>query len=220
MVVCTGNYDKGNVPDHKNRENFKGLACHAQDFISSDMIAGKKVVVVGSGKSGIDCAVTGAKYGTECTILSRIRHWPVPRFIGGWVLPWYTYSRFINFTLPIHYDVTPFARLMHSILSPIKNLFWKAMETHVKKEFKLSGERLPKVPLSLEIGGSVQDHKYRDDVMAGKIKEVKGEIEYFKENSIVLDNGQEIETDAVIYATGFVKEYDIFDEETTRALDR
>ena len=45
-------------------------------------------------------------------------------------------------------------------------------------------------------------------------------FEYFKENSIVLENGQEIEADAVIYATGFVKEYDIFDEETTNALDR
>ena len=56
--------------------------------------------------------------------------------------------------------------------------------------------------------------------MSGKIKEVKGEIDYYKEKSIVLDDGQEIEADAVIYATGFVKKYDFFDESTIQALDK
>ena len=119
------------------------------------MIADKKVVIVGSGKSGIDCAVVGSEYGSECTSLSRIRHWPVPRYIGGWILPWYTYSRFINFTLPIHYDVTTFAKVMHTLMTPAKWLYWKFLEMHVKNVFKLNGERLPKVPLSVEIGGSV-----------------------------------------------------------------
>ena len=74
-------------------------------------------------------------------------------------------------------------------MTPAKWLYWKILEMRVKNEFKLTGERLPKVPLSVEIGGSVQDHRYRDAVMSGKIKEVKGEIDYYKEKSIVLDNG-------------------------------
>ena len=162
VVVCTGNYDKGFIPEHKDRNKFKGKTLHAQDFTCPELIKGQKVIVVGSGKSGIDCAVVGSEHGSECTILSRIRHWPIPRFIGEWPLQWYGFSRFINFSLLPHYEVSPFSRVMHALLTPLKSLFWFMMETHVKKAFDLKGDRLPKVPLSLEIGGSVQDFKYRD----------------------------------------------------------
>ena len=45
------------------------------------------------------------------------------------------------------------------------------------------------------------------------------EINHYKEHSVVLEDGREIEADVVIYATGFVKNYDMFSEETKKALD-
>ena len=43
-------------------------------------------------------------------------------------LGWYTYSRFVNFTLPMHYDVTPFHKAMHALGAPLKWVWWRVAE--------------------------------------------------------------------------------------------
>merc|ERR1712228_783700 len=59
---------------------------------------------------------------------------------------------------------------------------------------------------------------YRDMLRAGKVKGIKGSIDHFIEDGIVLTDGTEIQADVVIYGTGFRKSYDIFDKATQRKL--
>jgi len=56
---------------------------HSFDFREPSQVLGKKVVVVGAGKSAIDAAVECARSGAEeVTLLSRQPHWPTPRKIA------------------------------------------------------------------------------------------------------------------------------------------
>ena len=44
---------------------------HSKDFIDGEYAKGKRVIVVGGGKSAIDCAVVAGKFGESSTLLFR-----------------------------------------------------------------------------------------------------------------------------------------------------
>merc|ERR1719401_1986805 len=102
---------------------------HAERFTDKALAAGKKVIVVGGGKSAIDCAVAAAKTAEHATLLFREFHWPVPRYLLDLVpFKWGTYSRFGHSTLPVHYDVSPLGMVLHFLASPLKWLWWRIVE--------------------------------------------------------------------------------------------
>lgn len=56
---------------------------HSTDFQDVNLAQGQRVVVVGNGKSAVDCAVEASKAsGAKVTLLSRQPHWPTPRKIA------------------------------------------------------------------------------------------------------------------------------------------
>jgi dimethylaniline monooxygenase (N-oxide forming) len=106
---------------------------HAESFTDGKQAEGKKVIVVGGGKSAIDCAVVAGKYGESSTLLFRHSHWPVPRYLANLIpFKWATYSRFGHFTLNEHYDVSPVASVLHKVFSPLKYAYWRIVETMFK----------------------------------------------------------------------------------------
>ena len=64
------------------------------------------------------------------------------------------------------------------------------------------------------------NYDYRDALKAGTVKDKLGAIDKFVEDGVILKDGSKLEADIVVFATGFTKSYDYFDEETTKALDR
>ena len=78
-VMATGMYHTPNIPTEY--ESFNHI--HSSDFVDASCTKNKNVVVVGGGKSAIDCAVAASKHETQVTLLVREAHWPVPRYILG-----------------------------------------------------------------------------------------------------------------------------------------
>merc|ERR1719198_2806779 len=56
VVVATGMYGTPLMPKLPGMDTFRGLAMHASCFQDKTLVAGKKVLVVGGGKSAIDSA--------------------------------------------------------------------------------------------------------------------------------------------------------------------
>merc|ERR1719476_493302 len=106
---------------------------HAESFSQKEIAAGKKVIVVGGGKSAIDCAVAASETAESSTLLFREVHWPVPRHLCNLVpFKYGTYSRFGHSTLPAYYDVyfknatsKPIECLLHKICEPLKWTWWR-----------------------------------------------------------------------------------------------
>lgn len=76
---------------NKGPEVFKGKVMHSREYSklnpeeSSQLLKGKKVVVVGYKKSGIDLAMECAEAnqgeeGKACTMVVRTSHWIVPHY--------------------------------------------------------------------------------------------------------------------------------------------
>ena len=108
-----------------------GSSPHFKPLPVLQVCRGKNVVVVGGGKSSIDCVVAATKKGAKAaTLVFRTAHWPVPRKLLNLVpFKWGTYSRFGNFMFTMHYDVSPLWKYLHGVLAPLKWLWWRIVET-------------------------------------------------------------------------------------------
>ena len=86
VVVATGMYSLAAAhPKAKGMDKFKGSILHSCQFTDSSICEGKNVIVVGGGKSSIDCCVAAAKGGAKTSsLVFRSAHWPVPSSFSIW----------------------------------------------------------------------------------------------------------------------------------------
>jgi len=225
MVVATGMYHTPQSPTFPNLEQFQGVTMHAEKFTEEQcrLVAGKKVVVVGGGKSAIDCAVAAAKACDTSTLLFREAHWPVPRKLLNLVpFAWGTYSRFGHSMLPTHHDVGMLGKCLHALAWPLKWLFWRIVELMFRCQFRLSGDFVPNTRIEYDLfsGGQILSYDFRDMLRAGQVTPQKGSIAHFSKSGVVLTDGSEIEADVVVYGTGFRKSYPYLVQELFEKLNR
>mmetsp|Transcript_30083 Transcript_30083/g.75756 ORF Transcript_30083/g.75756 Transcript_30083/m.75756 type:complete len:553 (+) Transcript_30083:57-1715(+) len=222
LVMATGMYSSHpHMPVAPGIEVFKGQILHSCTFTDRKVAAGKRVVVVGGGKSAVDNAVAAAKEGKSAVLLCREAHWPVPRYLANLVpFKWGTYSRFGHSTLPMHHAEPACSRWLHWLLTPLKWLWWRIVELLFWCQFRLPREQLPKSRIEVDLfsGGQILTYEFRDMCRRGQIKYTLGAISRFHEDGVVLKDGSKLEADMVIYGTGFAKSYDIFDKSSVQPM--
>lgn len=77
IVMCTGHAGEAYIPKFPGHELFEGAVYHGsqhKDATFQDNIAGKKVVVVGTGNSGHDIAQNYHETGASATAEGHIRN--------------------------------------------------------------------------------------------------------------------------------------------------
>ncbi|CAE8633462.1 unnamed protein product [Polarella glacialis] len=218
-IVATGMYSSEHpgptLPLAENYVSFKGDIRHSSAFTDRKAAAGKHVLVVGGGKSAIDCAVAAAKEGKTCTLVTRQMHWPVPRHLLNLVpFKWGTYSRFGSFMLDAHHEQTPVGQCFHGALVPVKRAWWRVVEVMFRGQFRLPSDMVPAIRIEHDLfnGGQVLSYEFRDMLRNGQIKLVVGEIDRFHETGAVLKDGTDLACEMLIYGTGFRKNYGIFEK--------
>ncbi len=87
LVVATGTFSRGKIPDYKGVEEWKaagGHICHSSDLgLDPNSIEGKDVIVVGYGKSSCDVANAVSANAKSTTLVARRLIWKLPRMIRG-----------------------------------------------------------------------------------------------------------------------------------------
>lgn len=201
-VMATGMYHTPNIPAELKPYN----PIHSSNFVDASCTANKNVVVVGGGKSAIDCAVQAAKHATQVTMLVREMHWPVPRYILGLIpFKWGTYSRLGHSLLPPHWVLTPRERVWHDFAHSIKRFVWRLLERVFAFQFGL--ESRPRIPLEIDLfnGGQILTYDLRNAIRDHKI-DWRTTSEMTPEDvSNILKN-----SDLVICGTGFKNSYGVF----------
>ena len=79
VVIATGNDASPRTPDWPDRASYEGEAWHVADLGRLADLAGRRVVVVGAGNSGIDVAGHLARMGADVTIAMRTPPTILPR---------------------------------------------------------------------------------------------------------------------------------------------
>jgi len=212
VVVCNGIFNIPKIPYFPGKDDFinsGGKLLHSTHFTDSSLIQGKKVVIVGFGKSATDIATLCANLASKCTLVVRNISWMVPRYLLG----------FINYKYVL---MTPFAeaffpyrvlkgieKRLHTFGKPFVSVFWHIIQLILRLQFRLDNcGMVPKKPLSKSITctGLLAPNRFYQYLRNDKIRVYNTEIAKFLTDGIELLNGKRLKADVVIFATGFRQE--------------
>lgn len=209
VVVCNGIYGIPNIPSFPGMEEFTasgGKILHSSKFKHECDIENKKVIVVGFGKSATDIAAVAATKAKECSLVFRQALWKIPKFFLGFVnVKYILLTRFAESWMPYR-NLKGWEKLLHTVGKPLVWLFWRINEMILRFQFPLDAcGVIPDQPMNKLIGCSIglvpkDFFKYCQN---GQIRAIKATINKFVPGSIVLENGEHLQADVVIFGTGF-----------------
>ncbi|XP_057767939.1 probable flavin-containing monooxygenase 1 [Salvia miltiorrhiza] len=223
VIICIGRFS--GLPDIPKfaagfgPEIFSGKVLHSMDFsdmdnaAAADFIKGKRVAIIGSGKTAVDTAFECANAnGTDypCTMIQRTPHWALPNaFPWGVHFGYFCATRFSE--LMVH---KPGEGLLFSVLATLlKPLRWamsKFVESYIRWKLPLKKYGMIPPESFLQEVSSCQIYMlpqtFYDKVENGSIVLKKSQNLSFCKDGLIID-GQDannpIKADVVIFATGY-----------------
>ncbi|XP_047977969.1 probable indole-3-pyruvate monooxygenase YUCCA9 [Salvia hispanica] len=187
LVVATGENADPVVPDVEGLASFGGEVVHACDYKSGDKFKGKKVLVVGCGNSGMEVSLDLCNHGARPAMVVRNAVHVLPREMFG--KSTFELAMMMMKWLPLW--------LVDKLL-----LFFTWM---ILGSTESLGLKRPDIgPLALKNYGRtpVLDIGALEKIRSKEIQLVPG-IQRFSCASVELTNGEKLDIDAVVLATGY-----------------
>ncbi|XP_012935516.1 flavin-containing monooxygenase 5 [Aplysia californica] len=187
VLVCSGHHAQTYKPDFPGIKDFQGKVIHSKEFKDCRGFEGKKVMVVGIGNSGGDCASELAKY--SWVILSTRR--------GAWIQ-----NRIGPHGIPLDIGRTRRFNLLLKSFMPRWFFLWQWKRL---LNYKMNHDIYSMTP---DFEPDATHPTVNDDmanrIAAGMIK-VKPDIRRFTKTGVeFVDGSFEDNVDTVILATGYV----------------
>jgi len=229
-IIATGMYSQvPNMPSWASTKGeFTGDIIHSSKYLDQSAASGKRVVVIGCGKSAIDIVISAAEVAkTAPTLLFRSAHWCTPRLIAGLIPFQYVFlSRFGQALVTWYKGAWPAgAPCIHTVLSYLLfPLMWVAFRI-VEFLFKIQrgqwGSYAPKLDVVADFYGyaHVLDTTFLNNWREAKLQGKKGEVKRLVKDGVETESGEVIEADVVICATGWKKTYDYLPTNVRESLN-
>jgi len=226
VIIASGQYS---VPKELPIESI-----HSSELYDGSVLKGKDVIVIGNGKSGVDCAMIAVKHDAKSVkmIARRPYYTPGSKFLGFISSSRLFYSRIGAWLFPPYYTAHWMTKALHKLCYPIKWLIHRIIEyewiASSGPKYLNAPVKRPPIPLTLFYTGAQQTNaalfgKYVD---SGVIDVVFGTIESFCESNnqrlvrLLNKNGSlEVKGDVIINATGYNRAYEYLSEELRSELD-
>ena len=219
VILAAGQYTDGkNVPQFLDQGQFRGKIITERDITSLDVFNGKRVVIVGYGKSALDMATLAAERSAEVHHVFRTPSWLIPEWILGAHFTYALFTRFGNIMMTSWAQPTAMERFLHNKLRFVVSSFWDFIQSIVLFQLRRTGkgkdraaqERLKtlipqhKILLDFRSSGALGPENYYPLVAEGKILPYHSEIECFSHETVQLKNGMVIPCDVVVLSTGYL----------------
>lgn len=230
VVAATGLYSETpNIPVVDGQEQFAGEIWHSSEMADAEMLRGRRVAVVGYGKSATDIAGAAAEVADEVHLVFRTAHWPVPRRLLG-LLPfkWGMLTRLVAAMIPPYVHASPAVRALHSAGYPLPWLFWRIVELLLRTQQGLGTEisngktLVPDHPVEIDAFSEVTmvpRPGFIDLIRRKEILAHRSAIEGFNETGLVLEEGGALPVDSVVFGTGWKPGHGYLPEDTRKALE-
>ena len=214
LVIATGMSGFPEIPAFPGAEHFKGKQHHSSAHPGGEGWAGKRCVVVGSNNSAHDIAADLWEHGADVTLLQRSPTLVVRAETLARNRPLYSEEAVASGITTEIADLTtasmPYGALpqvMKPVVDQIRRDDADFYERLEKAGFKLTfGEDGTGIgPMYLRRGSGYYIEVGASELIAdGRIKLKSGvEVERLTEDSVVLNDGTELNADLVVYATGY-----------------
>jgi dimethylaniline monooxygenase (N-oxide forming) len=206
LIICTGPYNKPYMPDFKGAERFQGTIVHSSQFVNAESLCkGKKVVVIGSGKSAFDILAQAKKYEADVSIIVRQTHWLIPVYLKILGLPfgYFGSSRLAGLFLDPFYEERSWKDSFFSFLAP---LYWEFVSYFIKKGIPDKLMPINSYKKEKLYRGGARDENLYKEIGENKIPLIKGSVDFISEKGIVINN-EFVPADVIVCATGFERNY-------------
>ena len=190
LVVATGYENVPFTPEWSGRESFEGAVLHASRYKNPEPFRGKRVLVVGSGCTGMEIAYDLAEGGASKVWLSARTPPNIMLRAGPGGLPGDMIAvALLRFPVRFGDAVTRFGQRMD--IGDLTGYGLPAPEEGVFSRLRRLG-----------VAPSIVDEEVIEAIKAGRI-EVVGGVGSFESTSVRLAEDERVEPDVVICATGY-----------------
>jgi dimethylaniline monooxygenase (N-oxide forming) len=229
VVICIGLYsNRPNIPEFPGREEFEGEVIHNSRLKSAEQLKDRCVAVVGFGKSASDAALEAASAASEAHIVFREPHWPIPRKLAG-VLPfkWGLLNRLCSTLIPPYQEMTSVEKTVHNIGKPMAWFYWRIVETlfyfqcRIGSNFGTRVSLVPRLPVEIDAFGEstqVPRAEFFRLARSGDINLHRTVIDKYTPRGVQLANGEFLDVDLVIMATGWLTDFGFIDPDVWSRL--
>jgi monooxygenase len=209
LFACSGyyRYDHGYLPAFKGMEDFAGTIVHPQAWPEDLDVAGKRVVVIGSGATAVTLVPALARSAAHVTMLQRSPSYiaslpeksPVvallrkvlPADKAGTAAKWF------------HAMVTQgFYRVSRRYPKVVRGLLLRALKRQLPPGYDVATHFMPRYNPWDQRFCAVPDGDLFKSISAGTSSVVTDHIEQFTERGLRLVSGIELEADIIVTATG------------------
>ena len=189
VLVGNGHHWEQRWPEPPFPGEFSGEQMHAHDYRRPEQLAGKRVVVVGGGNSGMDLARDAADHG-EAAYLSLRRGVHVLR------------KRLGRKRVPVDQTVPP-----AWLPWPIKQ---KGFEVIRRRSGDIADYGFPEPDHKVGHAHPTVSDEIHDRLAAGTVS-AKPNIRELRGDRVLFEDGSEVEADLIIYCTGYRVSFPFFD---------
>jgi dimethylaniline monooxygenase (N-oxide forming) len=208
VLLATGLLGKPKDPI-KHREKFVGPVIHSAYYREPSVFKDKSVVVIGKSYSASDITAEAVKVAKSVTQVYNHQSALISRMING--LPFDFY--FFNFVpepepAPIECTLARNAIMVRATMALVGN------PGDICETFRLTDQEIDNEFVNIPI----VEEDYYDAVKAGKVEFVRGKVQEYCENGIILEGGQFIPAEVVVPATGYYTNLEYLSDEIKEIL--
>ncbi|MXX51294.1 MAG: NAD(P)/FAD-dependent oxidoreductase [Chloroflexi bacterium] len=211
LFMCTGyyRYDRGYSPDWPGMEAFQGQVLHPQFWRSDLDLAGKRVVVIGSGATAVTLVPALARAGAEVTMLQRSPSYIVSMASRDELalrlqarLPLWLSAKLTRWRLILRGIIQ--YRFARSKPDQARAAILDGVRSELGDDYDIKRHFNPRYPPWDQRVCLVPDGDLFKAMREGKVTIVTDHIQRFDEAGIVLESGQRLPADIIVTATGLV----------------
>ncbi|WP_020521300.1 flavin-containing monooxygenase [Catelliglobosispora koreensis] len=191
VIVANGHNWSPKLPEFEGLDTFKGEVIHASAYKDAAQLRNRKVLVIGAGNTGCDIAVEAAQQAAKCWHSSRRGYWYAPKFALG-------------------RPADQVNDLMLHLKLPLKLRQFIGQKTMKSTVGDLTRFGLPAPDHKLYETHPIANSQLVYYLGHGDITPVP-DVKLFHRNSVELKDGQEIEPDLVVMATGYQPVFEFLD---------
>lgn len=223
VVVCNGVFSQPFIPDFKGGEQFAGDIVHSSQFARIQRLKGKRVIVVGSGKSALDCASFAGREADSCALVFRKPHWMLPRYFGRSRVDREVMTRLTELlTFPAYHHISTTERVARWAGIPLLPVVWylrKAQRRVIARQCRMPDMMVPEAPIHEHIYHIGIGTDIYDAIREGRVQPRRAAIDEFLDRKRVrLDSGEVLEADLVVCGTGWRRCVAFLDQDLLREV--
>lgn len=199
VVITTGANHLPVMPEIDGRPLFAGIVTHSQAFKRASVYEGKKVMVLGAGTTAADTACELVNIAKEIYFSHRHGNLIMKRIVGGMPLDLIANRRkaYIRDTMMAWMPITG------------QKIFDKVAGKMAAASFDLDTAWGFSPAPSISTHRPIISEDFVPQLRAGTIKSVSGIVRVIDADHVELDDGSQIQLEAIICATGYTPDYSL-----------